>query len=85
MIKKWQIGDQIQDHNIGALRYHPRASRVGICGQTQTTGDRALTGLRRLSHSDRDKVGFTQFPGYSDSFATPLSSQRKTLNQSEKS
>jgi hypothetical protein len=29
MIKKGQIGDQIQDHNRGGLQYHPRASRVG--------------------------------------------------------
>jgi|HubBroStandDraft_6_1064221.scaffolds.fasta_scaffold17734_3 hypothetical protein len=30
MIKKRQIGDQIDDHNRGELRYHPEASRVGI-------------------------------------------------------
>jgi hypothetical protein len=26
MIKKGQIGDQLQDHNRGELRYHPEAS-----------------------------------------------------------
>jgi hypothetical protein len=30
MIKKGQISDQIDDHNIGALQYHPEASGVGI-------------------------------------------------------
>jgi hypothetical protein len=30
MIKKWQIGDQIQDHNRGELAGHPEASRAGI-------------------------------------------------------
>jgi len=30
MMKKGQIGDQIDDHNRGALQYHPEASRVGI-------------------------------------------------------
>jgi hypothetical protein len=29
MIKKAQIGDQIDDHNIGELRDHPEASRAG--------------------------------------------------------
>jgi hypothetical protein len=33
MIKKGQIGDQIQDHNIGAERRHPEASRGGICDE----------------------------------------------------
>jgi hypothetical protein len=28
MIKKWQIGDQIHDHNKGADRHHPEASRA---------------------------------------------------------
>jgi hypothetical protein len=30
MINKWQIGDQIDDHNRGELPYHPEASRVGF-------------------------------------------------------
>jgi hypothetical protein len=30
MIKKWQIGDQIQDHNRGELWDHPEASRGGV-------------------------------------------------------
>jgi hypothetical protein len=30
MIKKGQIGDQIQDHNKGELRCHPEASGVGF-------------------------------------------------------
>jgi hypothetical protein len=29
MIKKRQLGDQIDDHNIGELRDHPEASRGG--------------------------------------------------------
>jgi hypothetical protein len=28
MIKKWQIGDQIQDHDRGELRGHPEGSRA---------------------------------------------------------
>jgi hypothetical protein len=28
MIKKWQIGDQIHDHNRGELRDHPEATRA---------------------------------------------------------
>jgi hypothetical protein len=30
MIKQWQFGDQIQDHNRGELRYHPEGSHAGI-------------------------------------------------------
>jgi hypothetical protein len=30
MIKKGQIGDQIDDHNRGVDRHHPEASRAGI-------------------------------------------------------
>jgi len=30
MIKKRQIGDQIDDHNKGELRFHPEACRAGI-------------------------------------------------------
>jgi hypothetical protein len=30
MIKQWQFGDQIQDHNREELRYHPEASCGGI-------------------------------------------------------
>jgi hypothetical protein len=30
MIKKAQIGDQIDDHNRGEFPYHPEASRAGI-------------------------------------------------------
>jgi hypothetical protein len=30
MIKQWQIGDQIQDHNRGEVRDHPEASCAGI-------------------------------------------------------
>ena len=35
MIKKWQIGDQIHDHNRGGVQDHPEASRGG--GLTRTT------------------------------------------------
>jgi hypothetical protein len=30
MIRKWQIGDQIDDRNRGELRDHPEASGIGI-------------------------------------------------------
>jgi hypothetical protein len=30
MIKQWQFGDQIQDHNRGADRDHPEGSHAGI-------------------------------------------------------
>jgi hypothetical protein len=30
MIKKWQIGDQIQDHNRGEFRDDPEALRGGV-------------------------------------------------------
>ena len=32
MIKKWQIGDQIHDHNRGELGDHPKASRIASWG-----------------------------------------------------
>jgi hypothetical protein len=37
MIKKWQIADQIDDHNIGGDRHHPEASPSR--GLTETLGD----------------------------------------------
>ena len=33
MINRWQIGDQIDDHNRGELRGHPEASWGGILSQ----------------------------------------------------
>jgi hypothetical protein len=68
MIKKWQIGDQIQDRNRGEVACHPGASWGQDLRKTRTTGDRALPGFRRLSHADRDELSFTQFPGNNDSF-----------------
>jgi hypothetical protein len=35
MIKKGQIGDQIDDHNIGATSLHPEASRGADLTQSE--------------------------------------------------
>jgi hypothetical protein len=45
MIKQWQIGDQIHDHNRGELRHHPEGSGAGDL--RQTPGDYAFFGLHR--------------------------------------
>jgi hypothetical protein len=42
VIKKWQIGDKIDDHNSGELQYHPEASRGSDESATKTYAELAL-------------------------------------------
>jgi hypothetical protein len=42
MIKKWQIGDQIHDHNRGELACHPEGSVEGL---ETNTGELRFSGL----------------------------------------
>ena len=55
MIKKWQIGDQIQDHNRGGLRDHPEASRDpgrATCARYWELDDDGLMRLRLANIND---------------------------------
>ena len=44
MIKKGQIGDQIDDHNRGELRYHPEGSRAGDLDQNRDPNPHGFSG-----------------------------------------